>query len=940
MVAARKIHLVLFISICALSLLACSRDLTRSQTAARLSQWSSPADSLVLRSLITADHRSVRMYLDSLLRSLLVDSLRQESNAIDWIEPRTVSLVKQYEDLTQIHDLSHRLRWLQSASSACLSQKLCLDSLSRVGAVGAGHAGFKPSAIAATSLSTEYLKIGDTATAASLQLRLAVALRDSMTVDRTLALIAETERLCRCWDLGEVLGDLLFLRAKIRSEKVGDYFKSLSDSYDALACFVRFGYRDRVPLMQLQLGYSLNQLGLTLQALQEFREAASQYSTRGDKKGIANAYYYLAESYFDLAQIDSSRSYATKSLLLRQQLAAVNSDNVIIELAFARSTCGIIDHAMKSPAIAEAELLTAQRLFQAAHDKDGLATNFLRRAAVHVDLKNYAVADRLLDSALALTEDFQEQLFAKYGKALVAYLRQDYALAQRTASECIAKLETTRNLVLQPNLAVGFLSDKLGVYNLLVRIYLDRYRESHEPAYLDSALQLLEASKARSLLDVLRTKRAQASVDGQAALFRQGRREHVGHDMLVTGSATRFAYDDSLRLTQPGQGYAPTEGTSADALMGLPARTQGFPRTSRNAILNYSLSEFGTGVFVSIDQRTQYVAFDVKVDSIESLRSSLVAAISEYPASGKPTDVQVETAAELCRILIPTQLLDDNEVRALTIIPMQPISDLPFAALMTAESEFLVEKYELSLAPSSAVLRELTEGRELRTCGNEILVVGDPQISSALSQNVAVYFHGVKRLHSLNFARAEAQSIQSSLSGQHVSVALGLDARESLLKSRSLSPYGTLHFATHGLMNSANPEFSALMLTPENEVGQDGLLLAAEIAELHLSGQSIFLSACETAAGFQYRGEGVFSLARAFLAAGAGEVVATLWRVDDRSTVELTADYYKHIRSGETPSAALASAQRAMIKSSRRLYQHPYFWSPFVHVGGTAGSAP
>jgi len=939
MATARKIHLVLLASICAFNLLACSRDLTRSQID-RLSQWSSAADSLLLRSSITVDHRFVRIYLDSLLRSLLVHAPRQEPSTTDWIEPRTVSLVKQYEELTQIRDFSSRLRWLQSASSDYLSQRLSLDSLSRLSAMVAGNLSHKPSAIAATSLSAEYLKIGDTATAASLQLRLAAALRDDTTIDSTLSLIAVTERLCRSWDLGEVLGDLLFLRAKIRSEKVGDYFQSLADSYEALACFERFGHKERVPLVRLQLGYSLNQLGLTLQAIQQFREAATRYSTRRDTKGIANAYYYLAESYFDLGQMDSSRSYAIKSLLLRQQLAATNTQDAIIELAYARSTCGIIDHAMKAPAIGEAELLTAQRLFQTVRDQDGLATNFLRRAAIHVDLKNHAVAERLLDSALALTGDFQEALFAAYGKALVAYLRHDCASAQRTAAECIERLESTRDLVLQPSLAVGFLADKLGVYNLLVQIFLDRYRDSLEPAYLDSALQVLESSKARSLLDALRMKRAQAGADGQAALFRQGRPEHVGHDKLATGFASRFADDDSPRLTQLGQGHAQSEGKSAETVRGSRAEAKRFPTMSHGAILNYSLSEFGTGVFVTIDHWTEYVAFDVKADSIELLRSSLLETISEYPSSSKLSEAMVETATELLRILIPAQLLDDNEVRVLTIIPMQPLNDLPFAALMTADGDFLVEKYQLSLAPSNAVLEVLTKMRDLRSCGDEALIVGDPQVNSALSQNVAVYFDGVAELHSLNFARAEVQSIQSILTDRPISIALGFDANEFLLKSHGLSRYGTLHFATHGLMNSANPEFSALLLTPGNESGQDGLLLAEEIAKLSLSGQSIFLSACETAAGFQYRGEGVFSLARAFLAAGAGEVVATLWRVDDRSTVELTSDYYRYLRSGVTPSAALALAQRAMIKSSRRLYQHPYFWSPFVHVGGSRSAVP
>jgi CHAT domain-containing protein len=54
-------------------------------------------------------------------------------------------------------------------------------------------------------------------------------------------------------------------------------------------------------------------------------------------------------------------------------------------------------------------------------------------------------------------------------------------------------------------------------------------------------------------------------------------------------------------------------------------------------------------------------------------------------------------------------------------------------------------------------------------------------------------------------------------------------------------------------------------------------------------------------------------LAQAFLAAGAANVVATLWRVDDVKAVQMAISFYQQLMSGATPAEALAKAQRQAI---------------------------
>ena len=68
--------------------------------------------------------------------------------------------------------------------------------------------------------------------------------------------------------------------------------------------------------------------------------------------------------------------------------------------------------------------------------------------------------------------------------------------------------------------------------------------------------------------------------------------------------------------------------------------------------------------------------------------------------------------------------------------------------------------------------------------------------------------------------------------------------------------------------------------------------------------------------------------------------MATLWAVDDRSSVELMKSFYERLRKsgvGHDKSAALAAAQKEL--RSIKEYQHPYYWAPFILVGHTGYKA-
>ncbi len=140
-----------------------------------------------------------------------------------------------------------------------------------------------------------------------------------------------------------------------------------------------------------------------------------------------------------------------------------------------------------------------------------------------------------------------------------------------------------------------------------------------------------------------------------------------------------------------------------------------------------------------------------------------------------------------------------------------------------------------------------------------------------------------------------------------------------------------LHLATHAEVHDRDPMLSRLVFSPRSS---DPYLYASEIYGLSLKADLVVLSACETGLGQWARGEGVMSLARAFMIAGCPQVVMSLWAVDDRSTAQLMTDFYRGIDSELPPHEALRQAKLNMLDGDNPVYAHPYYWAGWVPIGG------
>jgi CHAT domain-containing protein len=230
-----------------------------------------------------------------------------------------------------------------------------------------------------------------------------------------------------------------------------------------------------------------------------------------------------------------------------------------------------------------------------------------------------------------------------------------------------------------------------------------------------------------------------------------------------------------------------------------------------------------------------------------------------------------------------------------------------------AEGESVASRFTICRAPSASTWLHWRRTR-VTLAEKPALVLVEPDVSAHLRLPVARTLENDVRgpLGPLPHARSEARAALRYL-GPGCLRLQGAEATESFVKRADLRKYRVLHLAAHALVDDSRPERSAVLLAPGS--GEDGFLTIPEVAGLDLGGSVVVLSGCRSASGALVEGEGVLSLARAFLAAGANAVVGSLWPLRDDEAAALFEDFYRHLGAGGSVQDSLTDSRRERIRA-------------------------
>ena len=173
------------------------------------------------------------------------------------------------------------------------------------------------------------------------------------------------------------------------------------------------------------------------------------------------------------------------------------------------------------------------------------------------------------------------------------------------------------------------------------------------------------------------------------------------------------------------------------------------------------------------------------------------------------------------------------------------------------------------------------------------------------------------------FSEDDVSTIETIFDTQMIS-------EENATKQRFLNEYGkskVVHVSTHGGILNNKPWISF----------NDEKLMLNDIYFNNQKANLVVLSACKTSHGEHKKGEGVMSIARAFINSGSKSVVSSLWDINQQSTNEIITTFYTKIKEGNSKSEALRNAKLAYIKNHKNTSEaSPFYWSSLVLTGDTS----
>jgi CHAT domain-containing protein len=160
----------------------------------------------------------------------------------------------------------------------------------------------------------------------------------------------------------------------------------------------------------------------------------------------------------------------------------------------------------------------------------------------------------------------------------------------------------------------------------------------------------------------------------------------------------------------------------------------------------------------------------------------------------------------------------------------------------------------------------------------------------------------------------------------------GGKATPAAYRAASPGSFDFVHFVAHGVATRKRPLDSAVILA--RDASSRYKLLARDVIAQPLNARLVTISSCHGAGTRTYAGEGVVGLAWAFLRAGAEQVIAALWEVNDAATPQLMDRMYAGIRAGKDPAVALRDAKLQLVRGTGA-HRRPLYWAPFVLYAGT-----
>ncbi len=657
-----------------------------------------------------------------------------------------------------------------------------------------------------------------------------------------------------------------------------------------------------------------------------------------------------AESY-----LNSSIQYATGE----KQISKPVTDSVFYNYGIAVRTKGFLYQRMGKYTASNELLKESYRAFQRSNTHWELHNIHGTMAGNYVMLGQLDTADYFFNLAFeTLGFDTISNYIIEpknFGDELLIFLK-DYATLQEKRFEQtneIAYLKKMAKILSDAYEIIDYRISNLSGIESMVN-FLDRYASVTEKAmttnirlyeltndeqYLYAALEKSDRNKSRIMLQNLHMKEASIYSDGQEMIH--SRLKLLYEDHRLTYNKIKEEADTD-KVKQLEEKLLAIKSDINRHEFELKKTNKIYRAINANSdyralisslddgelALHYTLTENKLFRFEFTNNTLTYSALPINAAFQHSLKT-----VTEQLQKSLPGNQNSIT--ELSDVLLQNIQWSDN-IKHVVVIPDGLISYIPFEVLIQ-EDKPLIDNFAISYSSS---FRLLSEQQEKQYKHPKQIACFAPNYNSRAdqvsydSQNDKLAVAELVRdgEYELPGAIEESKAVHELFNGD---LYLNADANEQNFRSAS-DKYGIVHLAMHALANEANPMESKLVLSRDKaEAGEDNLLHAYELYKLDLKADLAVLSACNTGVGKINKGDGVQSLSQAFIGAGVGSTVHSLWKVPDNATKYIMIDFYKNLKEGNRKDEALRMAKLnyrndETIPTSQKA---PYYWAGFVASG-------
>ncbi|WP_242715835.1 tetratricopeptide repeat protein [Microcoleus vaginatus] len=755
--------------------------------------------------------------------------------------------------------------------------------------------------------------------------------------------------------------------------ELGEKQKALEHYGQSLPISQAVGDRSGQAVTLISIGHVYSELGDQQKALEYYSQSLAIFQILGDRSSAATTLTSIGIAYSELGDKEKALEYFNQSLILKRIVGDRSGEartltgigNIYAELEDQQKALNYYNQSLS--------------LSREARDRQREAYSLIGIGRSYAELGNKEKALEYFNHSLPLSQATLDRSLEALTLYSIATIKRDSGNLNEALTEIEASLkiiESLRTKIASPELRTSYFATVQNYYQFYIDLLMQLHKTQPKSGYDTKAFEASERSRARSLLELLQEANAdirqsvapellqrERSVQQQLNALEKRRVEVLNRPNYTPTQEAELEQQRQTLIAQYQDIQTQIRATSPR----YAALTQPQPLTlaqiqqqildENTMLLQYSLGKERSYLWAVT--KTSITTYELpKAADIQTNARKFRDAVTAPSSRNSPN--QIAQANDAISQIILQPVAAQLGQKRLLIVGDGILNYLPFAALSLPRKSGengnppLIVDHEIVLLPSASTLGILRQNYSDRQPPTRTLaILADPVFSAnderVKNQSTATNLQAIEsvnlglsrsgrdnnlQLSRLKFTRQEAQIIQALVPANFRTESLDFEASRAVATSQNLSQYKIIHFATHGLANSTNPELSGIILSLVDEKGNplNGFLRLTDIFNLKLAADLVVLSACQTGMGQNIQGEGMVGLTRGFMYAGAQRVVVSLWSVDDEGTATLMSSFYQGmLQKGLTPAAALRAAQLEMLKQEE--WRSPYYWAAFTLQG-------